>query len=282
MTIIDTAVSALFAEDVEGASMEEQERHYKGQAIVGPDNLFRRLPKFLDPAQRMRFDAITFASDATEHAWLSLRHIAATVAIDFDALRKTPRVALFSSAWAIVNNLDSIRQLIASVVPTPGPVTGAMLESLAPVQTLRNKFAHLNGNIPNAVNAKGAGFPLFGCLGYFYSTGPQMGHSIVVRSGLAHRNENWPIVNPSGRTVLPPADHFTLSAFEISLEFGPILHQLAEWVTIVSEPMEKNLISEASAYVEKHGASFDELMAPLAHPCFSSLEMSFGEDGDPA
>lgn len=108
--------------------------------LVAEDSKLRALPVALDTFERMRIDAIIYASDAISANWKNLRSIAASTGKDLGRLSHFDRSAMISSAWSIVDELDCLRQIVRSFYKKDseiGPKAQAFLNSCEKVRFLR-------------------------------------------------------------------------------------------------------------------------------------------------
>jgi hypothetical protein len=126
-----------------------------------PDNSFlRRLPANLAPVNRIRLEALVFSSDALIHAYLSLCELAARVSDTDHSFTPRDRMALFSYAWMIVDQLHVLRQLIRAIVnDPPGPNQAKFLELSESAHLMRNRMDHLAGLVKTSRRKKDHGRP---------------------------------------------------------------------------------------------------------------------------
>lgn len=197
-----------------------------------PDASFlRRIPLIVAPAQRLRIEAIVFASDILSDARVRIQDTLLKIGPDGVAIGHVERTTLFASTWVIVDQLNVIRQLLRALYPTEhGRFLGSILKAMEPARILRNKMEHLSGSIPNLAAAKGTRSPIFGALNYLYvppegmvdhdgQSSFEFGRIINVWGGdLGTTTTEVPFVNPAGRAVTIPISFFQLVAF--GLEIG--------------------------------------------------------------
>lgn len=238
---------------------------YGGEQLVADQSFLRRLPVALIAKERLRFDAIVTASDISQQSFNSLRKIALEIKDDISELGNEGRAFALSQCWTLVDQLHAIRQLLippAKLAAKPGPFTKALLDSTKVASLLRNKMDHLSENLQNLSAQKGPRSPLYGSLSYFYSeTYPLTGGSIVtIMSGALHGEDTLPCVNPLERSITLPVGQFTLTAFQLSIEFGHCLGTLREWLKVNEEKIEIDIRDQLRSQV----ANEDEIEKAMA------------------
>lgn len=234
------------------------------EALVADNSALRSLPQVLESQMRMRIDALVYSADAISHNWNLLKLAAAHVGTDPKKLDHGTRAAMLSAAWSIVDELDAVRQLVASMVTdgeTPGPFTTNLLAACAPVQRLRNKMRHLSGNLKRLSQMNGKRSALFGALSWFWCPDPSTGEGwcVMTQSGMLHGGETMSIANPAGRDISPPADLFQLNAFAEVLVLSVPVSAFSEWI----EASAQDWIAQIDEKIVAHLAATDEDEAKL-------------------
>ena len=255
---------------------------YHGEDIVSDGSILRTLPNITDTPTRMRLDAIAFSADLLQQAWLTLRAVATEIGPSGKPPTRRQRALMFAAAWNIVDHLNTVNQLIraaGSADEPMGPKTTALLSVLGPARRLRNAMDHLIQRIPNLAATKGRRPPIFGVLSYFLvpSVPITEGYSITLQAGMVHGKEQWPLVNPAGRVVAPPADLFTLSAFGESLELGPPIALLAKWIERLEVDIQSQLDAQIKALSKEHGHPPEKLREHSGAGYFLAVKMAFTE-----
>ncbi|MEA2910864.1 MAG: hypothetical protein QOJ15_2945 [Bradyrhizobium sp.] len=241
-----------------------------------PDNSFlRRLPAILDPVGRIRVEALVFSSDVLTHAYLSLRELAARVGDTDHSFRPQDRVALFSYAWTIVDQLHVLRQLIRAMTnDTPGPNQAKFLELSESATLMRNRMDHLSGLVKNLSVQKGPRAPLFGALTYFLVEPKHMqaasnpaivvgGSFVTITSGSVPEGKAlFQLGNPMSRPIRPPVSQFILTAFDWSLDIDAALEALEVTITRTAANVEQSIIQQCEAENARSGAEMATLLKP--------------------
>lgn len=259
---------------------------YWGQAIVSKDSFLRRLPVAVSIEDRLRLDGLVLAADVMTAAFATLRRMAAELEGRVDRLDAQGQAMALSCCWTIVDQLFAVRQLIASMPgprEKPGPVTAAFLDRSKPAHALRNKMDHLASNIRNLSKAKGKRSPIFGSLSYFYCGMPpiQGGFMVNISPGSFKGGEVLPMVNPAGRSLVPPVDLFTLNAFGIGFELAPPLAALRRYVERSAQRFEARIAEQVARYSAEHGVPESELMVHNTGGFAVALRIEFGgKDAD--
>ncbi|HET7577395.1 MAG TPA: hypothetical protein VFK19_12650 [Sphingomicrobium sp.] len=243
-----------------------KEFHYCGEAIIPAGSILRQLPDALDAAQKMRFDALTYSGDALQHSWIVMRDTAASAGPDVGQISDLERVGLLLSAWSIVDQLNAVRQIFQSLKKTVPSNLQAALET---ARKMRNGMDHLDQKIPNLSKKKGTGSALFGSLSYCLPRGVPVTSAtlVVVASGAVHGTQEWPVTNPAGKVVRGPADLFQLTAFDATLELGPPLAILRDWIPGLCAELNTQLIAWAASTSEKQGVDPKKLLQSRGGGC---------------
>jgi hypothetical protein len=241
-----------------------------------PDNSFlRRLPANLAPVDRIRLEALVFSSDALIHAYLSLCELAARVGDTDHSFTPRDRVALFSYAWTIVDQLHVLRQLIRAIVKDPpGPNQIKFLKLSESATLMRNRMDHLTGLVKNLSAQKGPRSPLFGALTYFLvepkhiqaGSNPAIalgGSLVTIASGsVPEAKALFQLGNPMSRTIRPPVSQFILTAFDWSLDIDATLEALEVILTRTAADVEKSITRQCEAEAARSGTDMATLLTP--------------------
>lgn len=235
---------------------------YLGEWIVPPQSFLRALPDCLDPVQRMRLDALVFSTDALRQCWLSLRELAAAAGELPLEMTGPEKTAFFLHAWAIVDHLNAIRQLLRSLLPNGDPfaMPTQLANALDTAQTMRNGMDHLNQKIPNLAKKKGPQSAIFGAISYFFYLSETSGRIVILTIGMTHGSENWAVMNPAGKPVSAPADLFTLAAFDTQLELGLALALLRDWWGGLLPSLEASITASVAAAAQQQQVPVEQLL----------------------
>jgi hypothetical protein len=84
---------------------------------------------------RLRFEALVFAADVLTFAFSSIRDITARYGADILSISLHDRIALFTHAWTMVDQIHILRELIKTTTPT-GKQMGPNQKSLRPPPSL--------------------------------------------------------------------------------------------------------------------------------------------------
>lgn len=250
--------------------------------LVSDASILRALPNALDPAQRLRLNALVFASDIIDHDWAEIFSVIKEVGGDVEAMTERRRTSLFASVWSIVDQLDFIRQLSRSLLPAeaiPNPKLQHLCENLAIVRSLRNKRDHLNQNIPNIANASGIRSSLLGSIAYFLADQipVQSGKVVVVTAGMLHGDESWPLPNPAGREIDRKISLIQLTAFDRTLDLCDTLDRLESYLKELSEVIGDDLRAWAHRKSEETGINASDLLAHSGGSYTMVVQMQKGE-----
>lgn len=251
---------------------------YAGDLLVEENSFLRKVPYCVSPKQRMAIDALVFSTDAAALAFRQLRQAALLAGPMVDKLDRMSQIAFLASAWSIIDNLDSARQIVLqfnNLSEGKGPKTTELLAELEVIRRLRNQRRHLAENLTNHVNKKGARPALLGCVSYLLvpqtPNGPY--HSVMVQAGALHGNDTMAFVNPGGRTIVGPVDHFQISAFGEIAELSPIILRLQRWLNDQAVIWKNEVTQIVSSYCAKHGLDEEEIWKHPPGSLAVALEM---------
>lgn len=252
---------------VYGAQMETEQNYlsYDGRIILSDDSLLRNLPNIIDSLERMQLDAIVLAADMIAYHWQHMRASAITAAQDPEKITQLDRVAMISSAWSIIDRLECIRLVaqvgLARIQETAGSKLQKLIDSLQPVNTIRNCMDHLGERLDNFSKAKGDRSALFGSLAYAYCGPEGKGpfRMAVIQAGMLHNNALMPFVNPVGRKNLIPVDHFELTAFGETVDLVQPVLALEAWLQGIEPQLREKLSSYIKQTAAERGIAENEL-----------------------
>lgn len=201
--------------------------------IVPVESRLRVMPVALEKLARMRIDALVFSADMISINIRDLMNVACRVGRDTEKLQLIERATLFRSAWSIIDELDSIYQMVNSFgrggVPD-GPLTAQLKKDLSDIRDLRNEFRHLSSKMNNLSKKKG-GTLIYGGISWVWCPEPENRKFdlLMVQSGVIYDKQKIDVINFSGKRTWSPADHFQLHAFDTIVSFRYFYDLLADW-----------------------------------------------------
>jgi len=258
---------------------------YAGEGLIGDESYLRKLPVALSVEERMRYDAIVTAADIIAQSFSMLQRLTSEAKAETENFNYGLRAILLSLCWTIVDQLHAIRQLLKP--KQEGPLTTRFREAAATATLLRNKMDHLSGNLKNVSSSKRPKNPLFGSLSYFYApdaaSAANGGKIITIMSGLIHGGDFFPLINPNGQSYTVPTGLFTLSAFEMQLEFGHVIGTLRDLLRKTESSLETDIRKQVEAQA-RTPEEIDQAMASLGVGLIIVASISFDsteKDSDP-
>lgn len=233
---------------------------------------------------RLRIDALVYSADAISANWHRLKTGALSIASDVSNVSLLHRADMLSSAWSIVDELNSARMLVADLCKDSdeiGPKTRDFLSACVPVTNFRNKLRHLPTNLHNEAAKKGSKSPLFGALSWLWCPEPHTGkaHVMVLQSGTLHGNESFKVLNPAGKLFAAPVDLFQLSAFDGVLELSKPIHALSVWIESNAQLWWEQLDAKIKAHAEQTGEEESKYWEHGPGGFSAALAVNFGEGG---
>lgn len=233
---------------------------------------------------RLRVDALVYSADAISSNWRRLRAGAIDIGSDVSRINNLLRADMLSAAWSIVDELDAVRLLVAGMVEPDsdlGPNTKALLSACGPVKKFRDKLRHLSSNLSNEAAKKGSRSPLFGALSWIWCPEYQSGkaHVMLLQSGSLRGNESMSVLNPAGKTFVPPADLFQINAFDDVLELGGPILAFARWIDANSKIWFDDIDSQIKQHASEAGIEESKLWEHGPSGVSAAVAIEFGGVG---
>jgi hypothetical protein len=225
--------------------------------MLPSDDFLRLLPQCIAPVERLRLETLVFAHDLMETALGRLY----AVGIEFHENDDPKRLAMFSDAWTIVDQVHVARQVLLSLTgKSRNSDTQAFIDDFAVAHRMRNKMDHLNQNFPNRANATGRTNALFGILTFFrpyadrweqgLQDGEIRGDLFIVTAGSAPRDMVGSVAFDALDIHLPICS-FKLEAFDLNLLIERAVFQLRALL----ERMSKDIKGQFEAKVDELAAA---------------------------
>ena len=239
--------------------------------MLPDDHFFRRLPAIIKPDQSIRLQTIIYASDLMELALARLNELG--VRFDINNATAFDKLALFSEAWAIVDQVHVVRQLLTALTKDhPGPDTKGWLDNFEVATHLRNKMDHLNQNIGNLVKAGGGSSPLFGFVSFFrpiperwadgLTKGEIRGALITVSAGPLPGEARASLMFDDINIRLPLGG-LKLEAFGLVLQLENAVERLRPILIRIAEDLERQIEAQIGGMMEQTGKTREELLQPV-------------------
>lgn len=209
--------------------IDNKDLKYMGAAIVPLESFLRNLPLGLCLEDRLRLDAIVLSTDIIVRAYSDLQAVSVEVGKKVKQFQAENMAVVIGASWTIIDQLHACRQLLFQASRNnPGPLMRQFLAVSERASKLRNQMDHLKDNLGNLSNPKRNLGPLFGTISYLYSGWNDDGecHNITVGMGAIREKMNIFRIDAGGKNVHRPVDHFTFTAFDLTIEFGPALAAL--------------------------------------------------------
>jgi hypothetical protein len=174
-------------------------------------------------AQELFLDGIEYSIRMADCAYERLRENAAIYSPERRDVQSLLDL-LFLDAWSVV---DCVKRLRALVGQTPGLKKTHAVElftrAVEPVVDFRNYHQHLEGE-PSGVAA--TGWPIWGTLAWI-AVGAAADEKRLLKSVVAIPGRlasvAVPALNPLGKEIVPPTDHFLLSVAEAGLRLRDVI-----------------------------------------------------------
>src|SRR3954453_7733717 len=237
-----------------------------------PDNAFlRRLPAALDGAQAVHLEALVFSADSIEGSYVAIREIAASLGEQICNAPCRVRTELFTRAWAIVDCLHVVRQILEAL-GYQTPLAASFREKYEVATKLRNVMDHLNSNAGNVAKAENRP-PVFGVVGYIHipadkvvmGNGPAHftgGATVMLSAGRFSGGRVMTAVNPADLSVLrSPVCGFRLEAFGQFLELEQAEHDLRMLMIEVNKRLDEDVTERAALLSKERGVSIEKILA---------------------
>ncbi|MGC2224784.1 MAG: hypothetical protein WA624_21685 [Methylocella sp.] len=143
--------------------------------MLAADSILRHLPARIQPDIRLRLEALVIAADVLTFAFCSIKDITARYGRSILSVSLQDRIALFTHAWTIVDQIHVVRQLIKTMTDGQmGPIQRNFYDTYESATLMRNKMDHLAEAAQNLAGRKGMRPPIFGAISYFLVEPHQM------------------------------------------------------------------------------------------------------------
>lgn len=253
--------------------------------MIPNDALIRRIPAFIAEEQRLRIEAIVFASDAIAACLDDVRAIANNIGDKIDSISRSQRTRIFICAWTIVDGIHAIRNLMQSLHFTSAKIQD-FIEKYESATLLRNKFDHLNQNVENLAQSQRRRPPIFGALSYCYlpptevqkvreGANPKCASLVTLTTGKIRTPWGVQMFNPLNRDVTVPVGGFQFEAFDQTIVLEEAVDALEAVVLELNDGLNVQITDIARQLSKDSGKSVDELMRYDSEGLHLSIEIEF-------
>jgi|CZKS01.1.fsa_nt_gi hypothetical protein len=222
--------------------------------IIGQDSPLRKIPSALHRRQVLFLEGIRFTVEMAE---LAYRRLQGTLLLQTNqpALNddNPPLVSAMLDAWAIVDSLHRLRDLVAGAPGFKGknksPKFRLFMESTINVPALRNTVQHLGSEIHGVIADQN--WTVFGTLSWGV-VHPERNEvtACTFMPGAPQPGSSHPIINPLNRTLWHlRVDSITIERSGVSVCLSDAMRRLAA----LTVSMEENL---SKAYLEQIPAQY--------------------------
>jgi hypothetical protein len=243
--------------------------------MLAHDSILRHLPARVQLETRLKFEALVFAADVLTFAFCSIRDITARYGAAISSILLHDRIALFTHAWTMVDQIHILRQLIKATTTSGqmGPNQKSFYDTYETARSMRNKMDHLTGMFQNLASRKGIHPPLFGAISYFLVEADEMvqtpagpivnaGTIITVSAGSVQGDKTLiPMPNPAARPIHPPTSQFMLAAFDLELNLEEAVKVIQAILNKASEQIGEDLKRQCEAESARSGMAANDFMA---------------------
>lgn len=252
-------------------------------AYLPPDDILRRLPSIMDPAQRLTVDVMVYCHDimvaSIENLWRSCA--------SFDPGQAHPiQVAgIFSEAWRIVDQVDLLRQVYSAAPGPKGPKTSEFLEQAAKARTMRNMLDHIVQRIPNIARKTGTSEALFGVVSFIRCSAATLNTAsvgqviecemVAVARGTVPSYKGSASTNFSTDKVTTPISNLMISAGEQSVPLDRLCELHTEMMLLDSEHFAAQIAARIPSLVAETGHSEAELTAATPTIVTAGVKLAF-------
>jgi hypothetical protein len=251
-------------------------------------SFLRNLPGALDPEQRITLNAFVFACDVITYDFTTIRRITTEYGSKIGSISLLDRVALFSHAWSIVDQIHIIRQLFKRIFSEGfGEKTSAFYNAHESATKLRNYMDHLNVNIKNIAEAKKHRPPIYGIISYFFVGNDEVeilenepivksGSIIAVSGGSTTQSKHKTgLVNPSNRDIYLPVSQFALFANDYTFNIEDAVKSLMSICSFLENNLQKNYQTQKREIEQKNNIVINDEDGKLPSQFVLILETRF-------
>jgi hypothetical protein len=243
--------------------------------------ILRRVPLFVKPAQRIRYESIALATEIMELNLAAIRSLAEAKTLEnpddppFSIAEISRSISL---AWSIVDQADLLRQLIKAEGKDLDLDSASTFTALCgTVRTLRNWMDHLPQRIASYIAQKGKLPPAHGALSFTYierevaeasARGEKLRRfrTIVLLSTAMQRDLQVEGVPYEYESFEVPTDHFVLQAFGEHLRLVTLVRSASAFCDDLADRVEKFCKTKAEELALQTGCTVDDLMTGSTQP----------------
>lgn len=261
--------------------------------MLNKNSFLNNLPVALHSKQRIELEALAFAFSSLGYSYQQLqREAGALGALPNEGLLDFDHVPLFVNAWAAVDGVHLVRQLIRSLKPK----RVALQEFVTATEVtthLRNKLDHIHQNLPNLAARKGSPPPLFGAATFIMT---DQEHHIRVREDGTRELLGWrgyalhagrPVTTlfqvssdpASVPHVETPVGLFELHAFGLTVNISEMYFAAQRAAAVFEDDLGPLLLDRVRKAAEAHGADPEEVLKNTGVGIILQLEAAL-VDGD--
>jgi hypothetical protein len=130
-------------------------------------SFLRNLPIAILPEERLKLEAIAFSLDSIQYSYNGMRDAAFGISntTTLDSIFEN-RLALFSHAWGLVDQIHALRCLLKTMRMEPNGVLEKFVNSYENASLARNYMDHVHQNIKNLSISKKQRPPIFGSINF--------------------------------------------------------------------------------------------------------------------
>jgi hypothetical protein len=216
--------------------------------IISDESPLRRLPSGLNPKQKLYFDGIRYCIEMADLAYARLRRTLYELTQSFD--KPDPEhleperkhwefVSAIQDIWSIVDSVQRLRKLLRQCPGIKQRSTGMVLffKSTKQVEPLRNIIQHLETQINELIERD---LPVWGVLTWVTVPNPSTfsGYTCSLIAGTLSPGSHL-MINPAGKSILPPIDLITLTAGGNEVCLGHIMSEIEALTRSIEDSMRK-------------------------------------------
>jgi hypothetical protein len=257
----------------------------------GLNSPFLEIPWALNAHERLTLEALHYSVAMALYSYERLRVTAKEYSDrNFDQEFELPlRVAILSDAWAVLDTLNKIRDLILKY-PAPAisglPAAKRFVKQSEAVNWIRNQFQHLSEQLRRRVNLVAASDAVFGQVSWILVHDPQdlsrlslfgvSGGGVSGDDARQHAIKASPIGHAE---VEIPVGRFELHAFAKKVNLSAQLVNLKACVSAMEESLRPALRARAERAAQGRNFSAESLLRPGLESSAFRIDIGYGVEG---
>jgi hypothetical protein len=200
--------------------------------MIRRESILHQLPVKLDRKQTVFLDGVTYSVQMADLAHTRLQN---TLIND-----NPDHTSAVLDAWSIVDSLHRLRELLNQMpgVKRNSPTLQIFQRNTTQIEAMRHGVQHLRGEIDTLVAQNK---PVWGSLSWVKPVGEREVDVGLLVAGTLSDYKGLPMVNPAGKSVSPPVDLITLTAYGHTVCLSEAMEYVERLVRKIEEQLHEKI-----------------------------------------